>query len=276
MTADHMVIEARDELDPGLYRNLVRPHLPVLIKGVGDRFSGTYYVTATRTLMREGYTPSRLPPDETSVTIRSFMAHHQGMSLLSLLYLLRDQPMQRRFMASTLLKAADLLLQERVPKTAANVFTADLELAESGRLSGEGHADLRIFTNPSARTPEIHLLSNGRYHVMVSSAGGGYSRWHDLAITRWREDATRDCWGTFVYLRDVATGDFWSTSHQPTLRPTKTYEAIFTQGRAEFRNRHHGIDSHTEIGVSPEDDIELRRITLTNRTSDERVIELTS
>ncbi|MGH7943445.1 MAG: glucoamylase family protein, partial [Opitutaceae bacterium] len=222
------------------------------------------------------YTASRVPPDETSATIRSFMAHHQGMSLLALVHLLRDRPMQRRFLASPLLKAADLLLQERVPKTAANVFAADLELAETGKLSSHGKEDLRVFTNPSARTPDVHLLSNGRYHVVISSAGGGYSRWRDLAVTRWREDATRDCWGTFIYLRDAATGEYWSTSHQPTLRPTKGYEAIFTQGRAEFRQRHRGIDTHTEIVVSPEDDVELRRITLVNRTADARVIELTS
>jgi cellobiose phosphorylase len=222
------------------------------------------------------YTPSRLPPDETSVTIRSYMAHHEGMSLMALVYLLCDRPMQRRFMASPLLKAADLLLQERVPKAAASVFAADLELAESGKLSTDGKSDLRVFTNPSARTPDVHLLSNGRYHVAISSAGGGYSRWQDLAITRWREDATRDCWGTFIYLRDTATGEFWSTAFQPTLRATKNYEAIFTQGRAEFRHRQRGIETHTQIAVSPEDDVELRRITLVNRSSDPRVIELTS
>ena len=119
-------------------------------------------------------------------------------------------------------------------------------------------------------------MSNGRYHVVISSAGGGYSRWRDLAVTRWREDATRDSWGTFVYLRDLATGDFWSTAYQPTLRATKGYEAIFTQARAEFRQRHAGLEIHTEISVSPEDEVELRRITITNRSPVTRVIELTS
>ena len=220
------------------------------------------------------YTPTRLPPDETSVTIRSFMAHHQGMSLLALDNLLRDYPMQRRFMACPLLKAAELLLQERVPKTAASVFTEDSAPEITRALSGV--SVMRVFTNPTPPAPEVHLLSNGRYHVVVSSAGGGYSRWRDLAVTRWREDATRDCWGTFVYLRDLATGEFWSTAYQPTLRATKGYEAIFTQARAEFRQRHVGLDIHTEISVSPEDDVELRRITITNRTPDARVIELTS
>ena len=222
------------------------------------------------------YTPTRLPPDEMSATIRSFMAHHQGMTLLALVNLLRDYPMQRRFMACPLLKAADLLLQERMPKTAASVFTEDLELETSRRLSGEGESVMRVFTSFTPPAPEIHLLSNGRYHVVISSAGGGYSRWRDLAVTRWREDATRDCWGTFVYLRDLATGDFWSTAYQPTLRATKGYEAIFTQARAEFRQRHAGLEIHTEISVSPEDDVELRRITITNRSPMARVIELTS
>jgi cellobiose phosphorylase len=222
------------------------------------------------------YTSARLPPDETSATIKSFMAHHQGMSLLALVNLLHDCPMQRRFMACPLLKAADLLLQERVPKTAAGVFIEDLKLEETRKPSGEGESVMRVFTNPATPAPEVHLLSNGRYHVVISSAGGGYSRWRELAVTRWREDATRDCWGMFVYLRDLGTGEFWSTAHQPTLKMKKGYEAIFTQARAEFRHRHADIDVHTEISVSPEDDVELRRITLTNRSPVSRQIELTS
>lgn len=222
------------------------------------------------------YTPSRLPPGQPSVTLRSYMAHHQGMGLLALAYRVLDRPMQRRFLSCPFFRAADLLLQERVPHTAAKVLSEDLELGESRKLAGEAEGGMRIFTNPSLHAPEVHLLSNGRYHVVVSSAGGGYSRWHDLAVTRWREDATRDCWGTFVYLRDMATGEFWSTAYQPTLRATKGYEAIFTQARAEFRQRHAGLEIHTEISVSPEDDVELRRVTLTNHSHAPRSIELTS
>jgi cyclic beta-1,2-glucan synthetase len=222
------------------------------------------------------YTASRLPPGESSATVRSFMAHHQGISLLALVNVLRDGPMPRRFMACPALKAADLLLQERVPKAAANVFATDLARETTRAATGEDESMMRVFTNPAPPAPDVHLLSNGRYHVVVSSAGGGYSRWRDLAVTRWREDATRDCWGTFIYLRDLATGDFWSTTHQPTLRATKGYEAIFTQARAEFRQRPPGLEIHTEISVSPEDDVELRRITITNRSPGARAIELTS
>jgi cyclic beta-1,2-glucan synthetase len=135
---------------------------------------------------------------------------------------------------------------------------------------------MRVFTNPNTPIPEVHLLSNGRYHVMVTHAGGSTSRWREIAVTRWREDATTDAWGTFIYLRDRDNGRYWSTAHQPTLRRADHYEAIFVQARAEYRRRDHEIEAHTEISVSPEDDVEIRRVTLTNQSSRRRHIEVTS
>ncbi len=140
----------------------------------------------------------------------------------------------------------------------------------------EAGAIMRVFTDPNTPIPEVHLLSNGRYHVMATNGGGGYSRWRDLAVTRWREDATSDCWGTFIYLRDRDTGRYWSTAYQPTLRKADHYEAIFVQARAEYRRRDQAIEAHTEISVSPEDDVEIRRVTLTNLSSRTRHIEVTS
>ena len=111
---------------------------------------------------------------------------------------------------------------------------------------------------------------------MITNAGGGYSRWKDIAVTRWREDSTCDNWGTFCYLRDVTSGEFWSTAYQPTLKRSGNFEAIFSEGRAEFRCRQQDFDAYTEIVVSSEDDIELRRITITNRDRTRREIEVTS
>jgi cyclic beta-1,2-glucan synthetase len=222
------------------------------------------------------YTSSRLPPNEPSVTVRSFMVHHEGMSFLALDYFLQDRPMQRRFMACPELRAAELLLQERVPKATTHLFPGEVESKESRAPGAEAGGTMRVFNQPSSRAPQVHLLSNGRYHVAITQAGGGYSRWRDVAITRWREDATRDCWGQFLYLRDATTNEFWSAAYQPTLRATKTYEAIFTQARAEFRQQHLNLEIHTEISVSPEDDVELRRLTITNHSSIPRAIEITS
>ncbi len=222
------------------------------------------------------YTPSRLPRGQTSAVVRSFMAHHQGMSFLSLAYLLLDRPMQRRFMAAPMFQATALLLQERIPKTPSFYLHATGEPTDIRTTSSSQDAEMRVFTSPNTPIPEVKLLSNSRYHVMVTNAGGGYSRWKDLAVTRWHEDTTRDHWGTFCYVRDLASGDFWSTAYQPTLKQPDSYEAIFSEGRAEFRRRDQGIESYTEIAVSPEDDIELRRVRITNRSRSRRVIEVTS
>lgn len=223
------------------------------------------------------YTPSRVPRGKAHAIVRSFMAHHQGMSLLSFDHVLNNKPMQRRFMSVPIVKATELLLQERVPKRGATLNPHMVEVSAATKLSRpDALSMMRIFPNPNTAMPEVHLLSNGRYHVMASNAGGGYSRLDKVAVTRWREDTTSDGLGTFVYLRDVDNGHYWSSTYQPTLIKPDHYEAIFVQGRAEYRRRDHAIESHTEISVSPEDDVEIRRITLTNLSFKTRHIELTS
>ncbi len=222
------------------------------------------------------YTPARVPPGATSVTVRQFMAHHEGMSLLSLAYVLLDKPMQRRFLADPMLRSADLLLQERVPRATAPVFPHASETSVTRPVRPDDMGNMRVFTDPNTAAVEAHLLSNGSYHVAVTSAGGGSSRWRDIAVTRWREDATRDCHGSFCYVRDCGSGALWSTAWQPTKRPTKGYEAIFTQARAEFRRIDNEVETYTQISVSPEDDIEVRRVTLINRSDSPRTLELTS
>ncbi|MBZ5627483.1 MAG: cyclic beta 1-2 glucan synthetase, partial [Acidobacteriia bacterium] len=221
------------------------------------------------------YTPSRLPRGKASAIVRSFMAHHQGMTVLSLAYLLLNRPMQKRFESDPLFQATALLLQERVPR--ATAFYTHAAESSDGRTTPTGtEAPVRLFKSPNTPIPEVQLLSNGRYHVMVTNAGGGYSRWKDIAVTRWREDTTCDNWGTFCFLQDVASGQFWSTAYQPTRDPSEEYEAIFSEARAEFRCRNHDFLTHTEVAVSPEDDIELRRIAITNRSWTRRAIDVTS
>ncbi|MDQ3189763.1 MAG: cyclic beta 1-2 glucan synthetase [Pseudomonadota bacterium] len=221
------------------------------------------------------YTASRQRRGESSSIVRSFMAHHHGMSMLAFSYALLDRPMQKRFESDPQFKATLLLLQERIPRATLFYATASIgpDLAVSGAAA---EPPVRVMTTPQTPVPEVQLLSNGRYHVMVTNAGGGSSRWKDFAVTRWREDATCDNWGTFCYLRDIASGEFWSIAHQPTLKTADHYEAIFSEGRAEFRRRDHDIEAHTEIVVSPEDDIELRRVRISNRGRTRRTIEITS
>ena len=221
------------------------------------------------------YTEARLPRGQRFALVQSFMAHHQGMSLLALTSVLLNQPMQRRFQSDPTLQSALLLLQERVPKTAEPYLQTALPPA-FGDIAQSQDTPLRLFTQPGSKRPAVHLLSNGNYHVMLSSAGGGYSRRNDMAVTRWHEDTTQDNWGTFCYLRDIATGEFWSAAFQPTLRRTESQEAIFSDSRAEFRALELEYDSHMEIVVSPEDNIELRRLHITNRGASARKFEITT
>ncbi len=222
------------------------------------------------------YTPAHLPRGQSNAVVRTFMAHHQGMSLISIAYLLLNGQMQKRFESDPMFQATILLLQERIPKaTAFYSQTTGLSEIHSASYPLE-EKPIRVYTTPDTIVPEVQLLSNGRYHVMITNAGGGYSRWKDLAVTRWREDSTCDNWGSFCYIRDVASGVFWSTAYQPVLKVSKHYEAIFSEGRAEFRRRDEEIETHTEIAVSPEDDIEVRRITITNKLKIRRTIEVTS
>ncbi len=219
------------------------------------------------------YTPSRLPRGQSHVVIQTFMVHHQGMSLLSLAYLLLGQPMQKRFEADVQFQTALLLLQEQVPKT-TGYYSASTEMEDITPVSS--HSQIRILHTPHTPSPDVQLLSNGRYHIMMTNSGGGYSRWKETAVTRWREDTTLDNWGSFCYIRDLDSNEFWSNTYQPTRKESSTYTTIFSQGRVEFRRRDNEIETYTEVIVSPEDDIEIRRIHLTNRSKTKRHLDLTS
>jgi len=220
------------------------------------------------------YTPTRLPRGKSHVVIQSFMAHHQGMSLLSLSYLLLEKIMVQRFSAEVQFKTVLLLLQERIPRI-TTFYSPGLHAGDIG-VKHANEMPTRVINTPNTPVPEVQLLSNGRYHVMVTNAGGGYSRWKNLAVNRWREDSTRDNLGSFCFIRDTESNVYWSSSHQPSLQVGENYEAVFSQGRAEFRRHDHLLETHTEIVVSPEDDVELRRVHITNRSRKKRYIEVTS
>ena len=223
------------------------------------------------------YTRSRVPQGKNFAIVRTYMAHHSGMSLLALDNALLGQRMQRRFQSDPHVRASLLLLQERVP--VADV-RARIDVA-SEKPARTGHAEpaevaLRSFTRADMPVPDVHLLSNGRYHVFITSAGSGSSRWENLSLTRWQEDATRDHWGTFLYIKDVDTGNVWSATVQPAAQEFDQYEATFSQGTAEFQLIRDKVKVQMRVAVSPEDDVELRRLSITNLAGYSRNLEITS
>ncbi|MFI8416868.1 GH36-type glycosyl hydrolase domain-containing protein [Serratia sp. NPDC078593] len=221
------------------------------------------------------YTTSRLSRGQLYVIVRSYMAHHQGMGFLALSHLLLDAPMVERFAQYPAFQATRLLLQERVPDAVELYSTRRHFETHDGTLK-PANFSAREFNRVDSPIPEVQLLSNANYHLMLTQAGGSYSHWRNLALTRWREDSTRDNWGAFCYLRDTQTGEIWSNTWQPVGGAATGYRAVFNDAGAEFQ-RHQGLlQMKTQVVVSPEDDIELRRITLVNHGKHPRTLEITT
>jgi len=270
-------------LKSGLGRDLViAPYATVLALPVEPRAA----LANLKTLIADGvwgayglyeavdYTAERLPPGEQRAIINSFMVHHQGMSLLAIDNYLHANVMQQRFHAEAMVQATELLLQERV----AQVTPMRLpEETQAGRAAFTPSAPTtRRFNTPTTPIPYAHLLSNGTYTVMVTTAGAGASFYNDMAVTRWRADMTRDDRGSFYYIRDTRSDMIWSAAYQPTRHAAQDYQVVYAPDKADFHQRVAGIETRMEITVSPEDNAEVRRISLTNTTAAPRELEVTS
>lgn len=222
------------------------------------------------------YTPYRLPEGVSVAIVRTYMAHHQGMTIVAIDNALNDGVMCGRFHAEPIIQAAELLLQERTPRNVAIARPRAEEVNASANVRELIPSQYGRFHTPHSSVPRTHILSNRNYAVMVTGAGSGYSKWRSLAVTRWREDATGDAWGSYVYLRDMANGAVWSAGFQPTAAEPDSYDVEFSEDRVEIARRDGSIATTFEIAVSPESDAEVRRVSLTNLGTQMREIELTS
>ncbi len=223
---------------------------------------------------------TRPDSDNAPAIVRTFMAHHIGMTLVALgnaLDLERGQGIwQRRFLRDASVRAAALLLDERVPRryttrqAQSDAATDPLVRAPRAPVVQRG------FDTPDTSEPRVGLLGSPSYCVLLTNAGSGYSRSGEMDVFRWRADATRDATGHWIYLQDVSTGGVWSAAHQPVRAKPASYYASFAPDRVVFSRTDNNIDTHTEIVVVPRERTEIRRVTLTNRSRVHREIELTS
>jgi len=222
------------------------------------------------------YTRSRLPEGSRVAVVRAFMAHHQGMTVVAIANVLFDGRMRERFHAQPSIQATELLLQERTPRDVSIAHPRAEEVGTAARVSDVQVPETRRLKAPRESTPQTHLLSNGRYSVMLTSAGSGFSRWRDLGITRWREDPTRDDAGSYIFLRDIENGAVWSVGYQPCGVEPDSYEVNFSEDRAEFIRNDPPIGTILEVVVSPENDVEVRRLSIVNSGNRMRELEVTS
>lgn len=225
------------------------------------------------------FTSAHLSLGQDHAIVRSYMAHHQGMILLSLLNYLYDHRMVRRFHAEPRIQSVEMLLQEGLPTFAPLQFPHE---ENERRVTAEATSVPIHPWRVSADTPMplVHFLSNGKYGLLITNAGGGYSCWQGVQLTRWRADTTLDNWGNWIYVQDMESQNgeplFWSAGRQPTgVRPAQE-EITFHSHMAEFRRRDRGITLHMEVTVAPNDNVEIRRISLTNDTEHPRHLRLTS
>ena len=219
---------------------------------------------------------TRPDPDQRFAIVRNYMAHHIGMGLVALTNVLLERPWPRRFHMDPLVRAAELLLYERIPRRLVLQEPQAIRPGESLPDPELDRPTVREFDTPDTPEPRVALLGRLPYTIMVTNGGGGYSRYEDLAINRWRADGTTDDAGQFCYVKDLASGRVWSAAHQPVCAPADSYRALLATDRVTFRRVDGDVETTTEITVVPEDSAEVRRVTVTNRSDEPREVELTS
>jgi cyclic beta-1,2-glucan synthetase len=221
------------------------------------------------------YTSNRLPMGHKFALVQEYMAHHQGMILLSVANYLQNDLMVQRFHADPRVQSVELLLQEQIPK--------QVELRNPTPNEGSWIRPEQLHVNTSpwrvpaiATVPQVHYLSNGHFGSLITSTGGGYLQSGSTALTRWRADTSLENWGTWFYLRDQESGDLWSLAYQPASNTGSDHQVHFYPHKVEFQCRHQDIATQMEITVPPDDNIEIRRIRITNQNDSARRLFLSS
>ncbi|HEX6981801.1 MAG TPA: glucoamylase family protein [Balneolaceae bacterium] len=210
--------------------------------------------------------------------VKMYMAHHQAMGLLALSNVLNDNLIQRLFHDHPLVKSCELLLQEKIPRgiPIKEPRPIDIELEPAEEETGQVTVDYSGINNLDNNPPRTHLLSNGRFSMLITNTGTGYSSFEDISLSRWRADGVKDPYGFFFYLKDLETQEYWSVGHQPVVQKADRYDVWFHAGKVQIARVNNWIESFMEVCVSPEDDIEFRKVILTNYSNRPRKIELTS
>ncbi|MCU0463544.1 MAG: cellobiose phosphorylase [Anaerolineae bacterium] len=221
------------------------------------------------------YTPSRMPLRTEHKVIQSYMAHHQGMILMSLANTLLDDVMIERFHADRRIQSFALLLQEKIPTQ------APIELAQPEEITAYNAPASTVNIAPwripnDATLPQVHTLSNERYSTVITHNGGGYSQWQGVSLTRWKADTTLDAWGVWAYVQDLDSGRLWSAAVQPTATPRDYQHVAFYPHQVEFQRRDHDITVNMQVTVAADDDIEIRKITFINHSDRPRRLRVTS
>lgn len=209
------------------------------------------------------FTPSRQTGGRQVMRVQTHMAHHQGMTIVALANVLLEQVAQRWGMGHPALEAVQSLLHERAPRQVPVLRAPPPGLPAAASLRRPADHTQWLAPGESAVPPTL-LLSNGRYSLGLRPNGAGHSRWGDTDIHRCRDDVLRDTWGQFLYVRTDATPGPRSLTLHPAPDPQATYQCEFHADRVQFSAQWPHMRAQVSVWISPEDDIELRRVLLCN------------
>jgi cyclic beta-1,2-glucan synthetase len=212
--------------------------------------------------------------------VKSYMSHHQGMSLLSLNLAVIGVKMHERFMSLPLFDSGNHLLQERVPKE----FQPGISNHNFTSLSKNDEPfaiEQQIIPIPQkiplrTKSPEIQLIGNKNYHIIISATGSGYSKWKNNELTRWREDRTCDNWGFYCYVKDINENTIISPTFQPMMDNMCSYEVEYKGAAADYKKTGQDLLLETSVSVALKEDVELRRIHIQNQSDTTKTIEIVS
>ena len=217
------------------------------------------------------YTPIRVPINQNSIPVKTYMAHHQALILLSINNLLNKNILNKRFMANPEIKTIDILLQEKMPENMI-ITKEKKEKIERLKYVGYNAYSEKVINKINVNLNNYNVISNGDYSVVVDERGNGYSRYKNIQINRFKETSDYDQ-GIYFYIKNVRTQKCYKVPYQNN---SDNYKVIFMPDKDEFISINENIEAITKIIVAPNENVEIRRLEIKNTGNIEETLEVTS
>ena len=220
------------------------------------------------------YTPTRLKKGEKCAVVKTYMAHHQGLILLAINNLFKNNIMQKRFMENPELKAIDILLQEKMPENII-ITKEKKEKVEKIKYVYDNNYSVREITKPNLKIPQINVISSNEYTVVMNAKGEGYSKYKNILINRYKK--TNDIeQGIFFYIKDVKTNRIWTANKMSYMNNADKYVMYFSDDQNKIVRQDGGIETILKTSVMADSPVELRSLEITNHGLESKTLEITS
>ena len=207
--------------------------------------------------------------------VKSYMAHHQGMNLAAINNYLHEGILRERFHGEMMIKATEVLLEEKRQSYLISIAKQGYTIKIGKPLFKEDFYSNRYVSRQGVNPPVVNYLSNGKYSLMITSDGDGFSKYEDRTLYRWRSDIYANT-GNYIYIKDMKQGKVWSAAYHPTKTEPEDYQVIFCPHQAEFKRRDGDISSHMIVSPDADHNLEIRKITFTNHGNEKKQLEVTS